>query len=85
LRPAPCYYRLVTSWVLACSAAGLVRLLTEQTMLPTVHEVLHADWHETAHSVQPACCTVAWSRGAARVRMCLDTGKPSNRLEYLIV
>lgn len=52
-------YRLVTSWTLTCSAAGLVRLLTEQTMLPTVQEVLQADWQETAQSVQPTCCTVA--------------------------
>ncbi|BAD41419.1 hypothetical protein STH2434 [Symbiobacterium thermophilum IAM 14863] len=45
-------------------------------MLPTVQEVLQADWQETAQSVQPANCTVVCSRGADRVRICLAKENP---------
>jgi hypothetical protein len=40
-----------------------------QTWLPTVHEVLQADWQETWHLPQAA----AWGagRGTAMVRTCL--------------
>lgn len=53
------------------SCPGLRSPLAEQTMLPTVQEVLQADWHETAQSVQAANWVVNCRAGAKTVRMCL--------------
>lgn len=43
-----------------------------QTWLPTVHDVLHADWHDAAHSPQPPAVTVFWAEAAMTVLICFD-------------
>ena len=41
-----------------------------QTWLPTVQEVLQADWQEVWHSPQPPVCTVCCREAVLTVIMC---------------
>lgn len=46
------------------------------TWLPTVQEVLHADWQDTLHWPQPPVLELSCSLGAAIVKICLLNGLP---------
>jgi len=45
-------------------------LLCSQTWLPTVQEVLHADWQEAGHSPQPPVRRVFFSIALFTVKVC---------------
>ena len=59
--------------------------LCSQTWLPTVQEVLHADWQEAGHSPQPPALKVLLSIALFTVVICFFIVHSSKIIIYNIV
>lgn len=59
-------------------------LQCSQTWLPTVQEVLQADWQEAGHSPQPPVRRVLFSIALLTVLMCLRITITSKKIYYYL-